>query len=148
MITLPPMLQYQNETGMTLSPCRSEAIHCTRKRIENVAFPIRPMITRQLQSSPKTRYSLPIQVIAISASVFIGCGCLICRPLFHKRQAVAEGVDLGWWMRKEGALRRSSPAATTLRFVSRNQLSRRFGSHPTYLLRTRVPTTRNLLFSI
>jgi hypothetical protein len=38
---------------------------------------------------------LPIQVIAISASVFIRCGCLICRALFHKRQAVADGVDLG-----------------------------------------------------
>ena len=38
MITLPAMLQYQNETGITLSPRRSEAIHCTRKRIENVAF--------------------------------------------------------------------------------------------------------------
>src|SRR5438270_312665 len=25
MIMLPPMLQYQNETGMTLSPCRSDA---------------------------------------------------------------------------------------------------------------------------
>src|SRR5438876_7747933 len=48
------MLQYQNDTGITLSPCRSEASHCTRKRIEKVAFPIKPI--------PKTPAQLTLGV--------------------------------------------------------------------------------------
>src|SRR5437016_5854270 len=39
---LPAMLRYQNDVGMTLSPSRSEAIHCTRKRVEKIALPTRP----------------------------------------------------------------------------------------------------------
>jgi hypothetical protein len=46
MIRLPPMLQYQKDIGMTLSPCRSEASHWTKKRIEKRAFPIKPRIMR------------------------------------------------------------------------------------------------------
>src|SRR6266571_8121647 len=42
MIRLPPMLQYQNDIGMTLSPCRSEASHWTKKRIEKKTFPMKP----------------------------------------------------------------------------------------------------------
>ena len=44
MIMLPAMLQYQNETGITLSPCRSEASHWTKKRIEKKTFPMKPRI--------------------------------------------------------------------------------------------------------
>ena len=44
--TLPAMLQYQKDTGITLSPCLSEAIHCTRNRIEKRAFPTKPRTMR------------------------------------------------------------------------------------------------------
>ena len=40
------MLQYQNDTGITLSPCRSDATHWTMKRIEKRAFPMNPRTIR------------------------------------------------------------------------------------------------------
>src|SRR6266568_4620166 len=38
----PPIEKNQNETGTTLSFLRSEAIHCTRKRLEKNAWPRNP----------------------------------------------------------------------------------------------------------
>src|SRR5689334_19949748 len=38
----PPMEKNQKETGITLSFLRSDAIHCTRNRIEKKAWPRKP----------------------------------------------------------------------------------------------------------
>src|SRR4030042_5954372 len=43
----PPKLKYQKETGMTLSFFFSEAIHCRRKRIVNMACPMKPKIIQK-----------------------------------------------------------------------------------------------------
>src|SRR5437870_1662573 len=49
------MLRYQKASGMTLSPWRSDAIHCTRKRAEKIALPSNPKTASRLQSSPNMR---------------------------------------------------------------------------------------------
>src|SRR5439155_1570357 len=42
----PPIEKNQNETGTTLSFFRSEAIHCTRKRLEKNAWPRNPTVQK------------------------------------------------------------------------------------------------------
>src|SRR5512134_766024 len=39
---LPPMLKYQNASGMMLFFCFSEEIHWTRNRMKNSAWPVNP----------------------------------------------------------------------------------------------------------
>src|SRR4029450_461179 len=43
----PPMEKNQNDTGMTLSRRFSDAIHCTRKRMEKKACPRNPIVSQK-----------------------------------------------------------------------------------------------------
>src|ERR1700687_3737985 len=48
------MEKYQNPSGMTLRPARSDAIHCTRKRMVNRPWARKPSNTHQSSLATKT----------------------------------------------------------------------------------------------
>src|SRR5215472_2399146 len=65
----PPMEKNQKEMGMTLSLLRSEAIHCTRKRLKKKPCPRNPMDSQNcsvviISASLDSRLPLPRKAFA------------------------------------------------------------------------------------